>query len=777
MNERSLKVLEFQKIKERLIEQTETSLGAELAENLFPSTKIEEVQQLQDETDEAATIIRLNKAIPLGGITDIRDALHHSKIGGILNEHQSLQVASTIYAGRKIKAFMNNMEEDLPILKDMSQQIVSLKHVQEEINRCINDEAKVVDDASQALRSIRSTIHTLERRIRERLDRTIRQKSNLLSDTIVTIRNNRYVIPVKQEHRLAFGGIVHDQSSSGQTLFMEPNEVVQMNNELQANRGKEREEIEKILKRLSEEIATYEQELQQNVRILASFDFIYARAKLGYQMDAVKPKLNDQGIIKMIQARHPLIPKEEIVPNDVELGKDFTAILITGPNTGGKTVTLKMIGLCTIMAQSGLQVPALDGCELAVFEGIFADIGDEQSIEQNLSTFSSHMTNIVSIIEQVNENSLVLFDELGAGTDPQEGAALAMSILDEVVSKKARVVATTHYPELKAYAYNTKNVINASVEFDIETLQPTYKLLIGIPGRSNAFDISKRLGLKESIIEKAKQHIGVDTKNVENMILSLERSYKRAEKAYDQAAHTQQESEKLLEDLKKAWLTFEKEKENLYREAEKKAAKEIKRAREEAERIVQEIKEMKESVHFKEHKWIDARKQLEEAEVSLVEKKEEQIEEDNTPLKKNDEIILKSINQRGVVIDKISDDEYVVQVGVMRINVKRKDIQLVKKEDKVDVTPKPIVRTASNHVKLELDLRGERYEEALNKLDHYIDDALLANHPQVTIIHGKGTGALREGVKQFCKNHPRIEEYRPGGEREGGSGVTIIKLK
>jgi len=776
MNERSMKVLEFRKIIDQLIEKTETSLGAELASQLLPSSEIDKVQHSQDETDEAMTILRLNKAIPLGGIADIREALKRSKIGGILNENQCLNIADTIYAGRKLKGFMNNLEEELPLLKNLASEIYSLKQIQDEINRCINDEAKVVDEASGTLRGIRSKIHTIERRVRERLERSIRQKSSLLSDTIVTIRNNRYVLPVKSESRGSFGGIVHDQSASGQTLFMEPNDVVQLNNELQASKVKEKQEIERILKKLSELIASHSNEISENLHILARIDFIYARAKLSQSMDGVKPELNNKGFIKMVQARHPLIPKDEIVANDVEIGDSYTAILITGPNTGGKTVTLKMIGLSTLMAQSGLQIPALDGCELAVFEEIFADIGDEQSIEQNLSTFSSHMTNIVSIIEKVTKNSLVLFDELGAGTDPQEGAALAMSIMDEVVSKKARVVATTHYPELKAYAYNTENVVNASVEFDIETLQPTYKLLIGIPGRSNAFDISKRLGLKGDIIEKAKGQIGVDSTNVDNMIYSLEQSYKRANKAYEEAEDIQKKSEILHRDLEKAWQQFEQRQNRLYEEAEDKAAKEIQKARKEAEKIVKEIKKMKDSVRFKEHKWIDARKQLDEAEIHLLDKEKEEIKEDLSQLKKDDEVILKSINQRGVVLEEVSSKEYLVQVGVMRINVKRKNLKPVKKAEQAEPVSRPMIQRANNHVRMELDLRGERYEDAINKLDQYLDDALLANHSQVTIIHGKGTGALREGVHNYCKGHPRVEDYRPGGEKEGGSGVTVIKL-
>lgn len=777
MNERSLKVLEFHKIKEQLVEKTETTIGAELARKLKPEKNIKKVQRLQDETDEAAQLIRLNYSLPLGGITDIRKNINHTKIGGLLKAQQCLAIANVIYAGRKIKKFMNNLEEDLPLLKRKAVKLSSLKHIQDEINRCIDEEAKVVDEASDTLRSIRTTIRTLERRIRERLQTTIQRKANLLSDSLVTIRNNRYVLPVKHEHRTSFGGIVHDQSASGQTLFMEPTEIVQMNNELQTARVKEKQEIERILQQLSEKIAAHAIDLLENVRLLAEIDFIHARAQLGYEMRAVKPTLNDQGIIRMKQARHPLIPDDEVVPNDIHLGESYTAILITGPNTGGKTVTLKMIGLCTLMAQAGLQIPALDGCEIAVFKDVFADIGDEQSIEQNLSTFSSHMSNIVDIIDRVDNQSLVLFDELGAGTDPQEGAALAMAILDEVVLRNARVVATTHYPELKAYAYNTEKVVNASVEFDIETLQPTYKLLIGIPGRSNAFEISRRLGLKEDIITRAKKQIGVDTQDVEQMIFSLEQSYKKADKAYEESVKIQTESEQLLQDLKDAWENFLKKREDLYQAAEEKASREVQRARMKAEQIVEEMKEMKEAVSFKEHKWIDAQKKLDEAEVTLVKETDQQVTDGELqPLQKDDPVLLKNINQRGVVLDKVSNDEYTVQVGVMRINVKREELKYLDEKETEDPTPRPMVKRSNTPVKLELDLRGERYEDAINKLDHYIDDALLANYDQVTIIHGKGTGALRKGVEQYCQKHPRIKEFRLGGEKEGGSGVTIIKL-
>lgn len=636
-----------------------------------------------------------------------------------------------------------------------------------------------MDRASAKLHSIRSSIRSFEDRIRDKLESYIKSSSSVLSDAIITIRNDRYVLPVKQEHRTTVGGIVHDQSTSGATLFMEPKAVVDLNNQLQEARSQEKQEIERILQTLSQAIADHRTDLEQNIDALAQIDFIFARAKLARNMKGAMPILNNNGIIKMKQARHPLLPENEVVANDIEIGKDYTSIVITGPNTGGKTVTLKMIGLCTLMAQSGLQIPALDGCEMAVFTNVFADIGDEQSIEQNLSTFSSHMTNIVSIIQQVDDQSLVLFDELGAGTDPQEGAALAMAILDEVIAKNARVVATTHYPELKAYGYNRKYVVNASVEFDVDTLEPTYRLLIGVPGRSNAFDISKRLGLDASIIDQAKSYLGMDSKQVENMISSLDTARKQAEKEYEQARRILYESEKLKRDLEKAWAQFKDKREKLYKQAEQKAEKSLQKAKDEAARIVEDIRQMKTAHSLKEHKWIEAKKRLEDAKPNISKKEQSTPDvksQKKTKLKPGDTIKLLTVNQEGTVLEKISDDEYRVQVGIMKVKAKRTDLQLIEKPQKLAENPMATVKGKSYHVSPELDLRGERYEDALETLDKYIDDALLAGYQHVSIIHGKGTGALRKGVKTFAEKHERITDFRTGTAEEGGSGVTVLTL-
>src|SRR5690625_23062 len=781
MQDRILRVLEYNKIKDQLVKQAETSIGKSLAFSIKPLTDLDAVINKHNETDEAATVVRLQENIPLGGIFDIRESINRSVIGGVLTMEECLNIASTIYGGRQTKNFIEKLDEELPILRSLANQISHLKELEREIKSCIDDRGQMLDSASEKLRGLRSAMRTFEGRVREKLDQIIRSKSSMLSDAIVTIRNNRYVLPVKQEHRGSIGGIVHDQSASGQTLFIEPKSVVDLNNQLQETVAKEELEIERILRVLSESIASKKEYLTENVLTLGEIDFIFSRAKLGAQMNGSMPRMNDEGFIKMQQARHPLIPRDEVVANDVELGKDFTTIVITGPNTGGKTVTLKMIGLCTLMAQSGLQVPAYDGCELAVFDHVFADIGDEQSIEQNLSTFSSHMTNIVNIIDKVNEKSLILFDELGAGTDPQEGAALAMSILDEVISRGARIIATTHYPELKAYGYNRDKVVNASVEFNVETLEPTYRLLIGVPGRSNAFEISKRLGLDGKIIKDAKELIGVDSKNVESMIASLEDSQLQSERDYEKAHQYLLESEKLRTELQEKWHQFERQKEQLYKKAEEKAEKALQNAREEAELIVDEIRSMKTKTELKEHEWIEAKKMLEEAQPQLSEK-DKQVEGSQPSIspktfRPGDDVKVLSLNQVGNVLERINNNEFLVQVGIMKVNVKQNDLQAVNPPKKAIEKPLATVKGPNYHVKTELDLRGERYEDALLNLEKYIDDALLAGYQKVYIIHGKGTGALRKGVQDFAKNHRSISEYRFGSQGEGGSGVTVLELK
>lgn len=787
MQSRIFHVLEFNKVKEQLQKKVASSLGREKVANLIPSTQYEEVVKWQEATDEATTVLRLRGNVPLGGIFDVRSSVKRAEIGGTLSSNELLDVASTIYAARQVKQFIEQVVEDedlqLPIITEHIEKLMPLPEVEQTIKMSIDENGTVLDGASDQLRGIRQKLRSTESRIREKLESLIRSSSaqKMLSDAIVTIRNERFVIPVKQEYRSAYGGIVHDQSSSGATLFIEPQAIVTLNNELQEAKVKEKQEIERILIALTVQVAEVANELRQNVYLLGELDFMFAKGRYSHELKASKPKMNDRGYIKLVKAKHPLIAQEDVVANDIELGDQYTSIVITGPNTGGKTVTLKTLGLFTLMAQAGLQIPALDGSEMAVFKHVFADIGDEQSIEQSLSTFSSHMVNIVDILQKVDHESLVLFDELGAGTDPQEGAALAISILDQVYERGARVVATTHYPELKAYGYNREGVVNASVEFDIETLSPTYKLLIGVPGRSNAFEISKRLGLSAEVIERAKGYIGSETNKVENMIASLEDSRRQSEHELEEAEELRKEAQKLHKELQSQIIEFNEKRDKLYEKAEEKAQATVKAASEEAEKIISDLRKMSQKNHalVKEHELIEARKRLEDAVPTLEKSKKKPAvpKKQERTLQAGDEVKVLSWGQKGTLVERVSNNEWQVQMGIMKMKVKEKDLEYISSPKPVETKPLATVKGKDYHVNLELDLRGERYENALIRVEKYIDDALLANYPRVSIIHGKGTGALRKGVQEYLKNHRSVKNIRFGEASEGGSGVTVVEFK
>ena len=779
MNDKTIKVLEFEKIIEQIKQEASTSLGQSAINDIQIETDIKKVQQLQDETDEAVHIYRLNERPPFSYANDVVPFVKRSEIGSMLYAEECVEIAQLLYCSRHLKNYISDHEEDLTHLKAYAEQIHPVQQLEKEIFRVIDEHGEIVDYATTALQSIRNNIRTSERRIRERLQQIIRSKGKMLSDGIITIRNNRYVLPVRHEYRQAIGGIVHDQSASGQTLFMEPQAITTINNELQQLFVKEKREIEKVLLALTSQIAEHHMEIIDNQHLIARLDSIFAKASYSMKMRGSKPKLNDQGVIDIKRGRHPLIDEDEVIANDIKIGDSYHAIVITGPNTGGKTVTLKMVGLFVLMAQAGMQIPALDGSEIAIYKNIFADIGDEQSIEQNLSTFSSHMTNIVQIMENVDNQTFVLFDELGAGTDPQEGAALAMAILDEVIDRQATVIATTHYPELKAYSYNREYVMNASVEFDVETLRPTYRLLLGIPGRSNAFEISRRLGLSDSLIDQAESYIGLDSKNVENMIQALEKTKKTAEEEAEEAHTILEESEQLRKEIEAEWKAFEQSRDKLYKKAEEKAQKAIEKARQEAEAIVESVRNMKNRA-WKEHEWIEARKDLEEAEVALVKDDEkERVKKSNDRIEVGDEVKHLLLQQVGEIVEKKSDKEFVLQVGNMIVDASKDDIEFVRKGKQViqeEMKHKPRVVKANQSFTPELDLRGERYEEAMIQAEKFIDDAIVNNYPRVTIIHGKGTGALRQGIHQYALQNKHISTFRLGGDGEGGSGVTIIEL-
>lgn len=778
-------ILEFDKIKKQLTEFASSSLGEQAILELAPATDFQVVQKSQLETEEGAKIIRLRGSAPITGLTDVFAHLKRLEIGGDLNGLEIYQIGSNLRVSRQMKNFMTDLLEmgvELPLLGALSDELLVLKEVEEDIAISVDESGKILDTASEALSTIRRTLRRTEDRVREKLESYLRDRnaSKMLSDAVITIRNDRYVIPVKQEYKGHYGGIVHDQSASGQTLFIEPQSVVDLNNERKALQAKEKQEIERILAEISASLAGWINEIHHNTFILGRYDFIFAKARFGKAMKAVTPHLSDAGIVHLIAARHPLLDAANVVANDIYLGEDFTTIVITGPNTGGKTITLKTLGLLTLMAQSGLQIPAQEDSTIAVFEHVFADIGDEQSIEQSLSTFSSHMTNIVSILEKVNHKSLILYDELGAGTDPQEGAALAIAILDASHEKGASVVATTHYPELKAYGYNRVHATNASVEFNVETLSPTYKLLIGVPGRSNAFDISRRLGLSENIITEARSLVDTESADLNDMISSLEEKRNLAETEYEEARELARGADALLKDLQKEITNYYQQKDKLMEQAREKAATIVTKAEVEAEEIIHELRTMQlnGAAGIKEHELIDAKTRLGKAKPKTINKTIPQAPKQKPHVfQVGDNVRVLSLGQKGTLLNKISDKEWNVQIGIIKMKIKTTDLEYIQPE-----TPKKqriitSVHSSDSPAKSELDLRGERYEDALQKVDKYLDEALLAGYPQVAIIHGKGTGALRTGVTEYLKNHRMVKSIRFGAAAEGGNGVTIVEFK
>ncbi|MEK5069396.1 endonuclease MutS2 [Sporosarcina sp. FSL K6-1508] len=785
MENRVLKTLEFDKIRDMVAVHCTSFAGRSYMEKLVPVSDFDEVVKLLEETDEGLSILRVRGNVPMGGISDIRPHAKRAQMGGMLSAYELMETANTIRASRNLRQFIEAIiaDEDIEIphfitKKDAIPILTGLEH---EINACIDDNGHVVDSASGSLRTIRQGLRIQEGRVREKLESYTRGKNaaKMLSDAIVTIRNDRYVIPVKSEYRSHYRGVIHDMSSSGQTLFIEPDAVVQANNEIRRLKLQEQEEIEKILIELSAKVQEVAHDLFTLVAILSEIDVILAKAKFGIAQKCTKPEVNNKGYIRLAKARHPLLPIEEAVANTIEFGNDITTIVITGPNTGGKTVTLKTVGLCTLMAQAGLPIPALDGSEVAVFESIYADIGDEQSIEQSLSTFSSHMVNIVDILKKYDDRSLIIFDELGSGTDPQEGAALAISILDEVHGHGARVMATTHYPELKAYGYNRPGVANASVEFDVDTLSPTYRLLIGVPGRSNAFEISKRLGLQDRVINRAKKFTGTDRGEVDSMILSLETSRVQSEKDAEETHDILLETERLKRELEEKLTEFDTMKERMEEKAKEKAKKVIEDAKRESEAVISDLRAMRLNVgaNVKEHELIEARKRLEGAAPAEAKKKAVKAKAAPRALQTGDEVKVLSYGQKGTLIDKVSDNEWIVQIGILKMKLDQSGLEYVKPEKEKQPYISSSVKGRDSTVKLELDLRGERYEDAIFRTEKYLDDALLSNYHQVSIIHGKGTGALRQGIQQFLKNHSRVKTYRFGEASEGGHGVTVVELK
>lgn len=793
MNKKALNTLEYNKIIDLLVDCADSTLGKDRCRTLLPSTDLEEIRKNQKETSDALSYLLQKGSISFSGLKDITPSLMRLDVGSTLSITELLNVSSLLNVTLRVKSYSRKeaAQEEEPIVQDSLSNRFSylepLTNLNNEIKRCIISEEEISDDASAGLKEVRRSVKITNQRIHEQLNSILNGSTTrtMLQENIITTRNGRYCLPVKAEYKASFSGMVHDQSSSGSTLFIEPLSVVKLNNELRELALKEQEEIEKILAELSNLTALEADALRTNVSILAELDFIFAKASLSKKLKGTEPIFNTKGYLKIKKGKHPLIDPHKVVPIDVELGKNFDLLVITGPNTGGKTVTLKTIGLFTLMGQAGLHIPAFDRSELAVFTDVFADIGDEQSIEQSLSTFSSHMTNTVSILEHATPTTLCLFDELGAGTDPVEGAALAMSILSHLHSQGIRTVATTHYSELKVFALSTEGVENGSCEFDVETLRPTYRLLIGIPGKSNAFAISGKLGLPDYIIDQAKNYIDNESQSFEDVLSDLEKSRITIEKEQEEIKAYKAE----IENLKKK-LTLKNEKIDNAKE------KILRRANEEAHAILQEAKDYADSTIKKYNKWSkdsglnkameqernELRKKLSSSEekLALKNKKKQKKKLNTKDLKLGDSVMVLSLNLKGTVSSLPNNKgDLFVQMGILRSQVNISDLELL--DEEVITTP-TLKKTGSGKIKMsksanistELNLIGLTTAEAIPQLDKYLDDAYLAHLQQVTIIHGRGTGALRKAVHAHLKKCKYVKSYRIGEFGEGDQGVTIV---
>ncbi|MGI6150502.1 MAG: endonuclease MutS2 [Christensenellales bacterium] len=786
MTDRVLKILEYDKIIEKLTELASSEMGKERAKMLRPANGHADVANLLQLTQEADDeLTRLGRS-PVDSFPDVRDALQRSGATLALGMGELLAVAKALRAMRFAKSSLTN-EERSTGLYHMAISLHTARGIEEEIFRCILTEDEMADAASPKLASLRRSIRACNDRVRDKLNAMIHSPAyrNCLQESIITIRNGRYVLPVKQEHRLAIPGLLHDQSGSGATLFIEPMAVVEIGNELKKLLSEEAEEIQRILSELTAAIAPEAPALLESFELLAEIDVIFAKAKLGRDMRAVCPNLNTKGFMRIVGGRHPLIDPAVVVPIDLWLGKDFTTLIITGPNTGGKTVTLKTVGLFALMTQSGMFLPAMDGTEMPVFNNVFADIGDEQSIAQNLSTFSSHMKNVVDLLKEAEGGSLVLVDELGSGTDPVEGAALAMSILEELHSRKARTLATTHYSELKAFALTREGMENASVEFDVTTLRPTYRLFIGIPGKSNAFKISRKLGLPEHIIECAHKHLTVKDISFEDAISGAESQRRIAEQERRLAEEARAELYRLRDETEKEKKRIAEQRDKAIKKAKEEARAIVQRTKAESERIIRELKALNAAAEADRSRAIQkARDELRASESKLQDESAPRNEKSAlfaAPAPKSvqpgDVVrVLSTDNDATVLTPPDSKGEITVQAGILKLAVKLADVRLIGKE-KVKNRVTASVKRESTAASLEIDVRGMTVDEAILEVDRYIDSAFLSGLKEVYVIHGKGTGALRAGIQSFLKRHKHVSNFRLGQYGEGEAGVTVVSLK
>lgn len=787
MDERTLRVLEFDRIISMLKQYTVSNNGADFALSLRPSIDFTEITQRLNETNEAEQAIIMIGDSPIHAFPDVTNEVKRASLGAVLSIYDLVEISKLIVACRRAKQELEN-KKNLEHLNEIQSKVSYIKlhdSLYKEITRCIESEDRIADFASPTLTNIRRQIVRSGEKIKDRLMSFISSTQNqkFLQEPIVTMRSDRYVVPVKQEYRSNVSGLVHDQSSSGATVFIEPMSVVEANNELRDWKIKEGHEVERILSELSSLVALNEESLYQSINNLSILDFYFAKGRLSLSMKAVRPTLSPYPMFNIVSGRHPLLDVQKVVPINVRLGTDFRILIITGPNTGGKTVTLKTAGLFQIMTQSGLNIPAYLDTTIGIFENIYADIGDEQSIEQNLSTFSSHMSNIVPMIENANEKTLLLFDELGAGTDPVEGAALAMSILENMNERKVAVMASTHYSELKAFAVIKEGMENASTEFDVETLRPTYRLFIGIPGKSNAFEISKRLGLPQYIIDGAKRFVSRENVHFDEIISSIEKNKLLSMKE-------REETKKELENVKQIKKSFElkenelKEKrESILHKAKDEARELLLEAKERSEQVIKEVKQLASEIDSKHRSKIieESRKKLRESlfkteEFAKITEKGQNFSNPKN-LKLGDEVFLTNIEQHGFV-SAVPDGngDLIVQVGILKVNANISNIKKVNEKKLKTTLPSKKIVLSNKVVAAEMSVRGQKFEEALANVDKYLDDAIMCGLHEVTIIHGKGQGILRNGVHDLLRTHPYVQEFRLGRYGEGEWGVTIVTL-
>lgn len=794
MNPKALKTLEYNKIIDKLTEFAGSALAKEMCRNLQPSTDLYEIQALQKETSDALSRIYQKGAVSFRGVRDIRGSIKRLEIGAIIGINELLSICSLLDVCSKVKAYSrNDRDPDFEdSLEAMFQALQPLTPVSSEIRRCIASEEELNDDASPALFKIRRSMRQINDKVHAQLQTMVNGSARTyLQDAVVTMRNGRYCIPVKAEHRGQIPGMIHDQSSTGSTLFVEPMAVIKLNNDLRELELKEEKEIEMILATLSARCGEETEALRDDLDLLTKLDFIFARAQLSRSMNGTQPDFNEEGRILIKKGRHPLLDKKKVVPIDIQLGKDFELLIITGPNTGGKTVSLKTVGLFTLMGQAGLHIPAFDHSELSVFHEVFADIGDEQSIEQSLSTFSAHMTNTVSILKEADDRSLVLFDELGAGTDPTEGAALAIAILSNLHRRGSRVMATTHYSELKVFALSTPGVENGCCEFDVETLRPTYRLLIGVPGKSNAFAISQKLGLSQDIIEEAKTHLTKQDEDFEDLLADLEQKRVTIEQERDQINSYKEEIRELKQRLESKQEKLDLSRDKILREANEQARNILQEAKDYADTTIRNFQKYGKAAGVSAKDMEKERGKLREK-MSTVDKK---LSAKNAAPKKShkqltakdlhigDSIKVLSLNLKGTV-STLPDAKgnLFVQMGILRSQVNIRDLE---KLDDTVITGGNFSKTGSGKIKMsksasvstEINLLGKTVDEAIMELDKYLDDAYIAHLPSVRIVHGKGTGALRKGVHNYLCRQKHVKSYRLGEFGEGDAGVTIVEFK